>query len=239
MNYDWSWSIFGQPSLDGVHTFLESILIGTGWTLALALCAWIFALGLGLVFGIARTGPNKAARVMSAAYVEFFRGIPLLVQMFLWYFVIPELIPAQMGNAIKVLPAPWAQFLPALLCLSLYQGAHVTEIIRAGVQSVGRGQKNAAVAMGFSFTQVYRYVIMPQAFRLVVPPLTSQMMSTVKSSSVAMTIGLLELTGAARSMQEFSFHVFEAFSAATLIYLVLNVTVVQGVRRLDRLHHSQ
>jgi glutamate/aspartate transport system permease protein len=237
MNYDWSWSIFGQPSLDGVHTFLESILIGTGWTLALALCAWIFALGLGLVFGIARTGPNKAARVMSAAYVEFFRGIPLLVQMFLWYFVIPEVIPSQMGNAIKALPAPWAQFLPALLCLSLYQGAHVTEIIRAGVQSVGRGQKNAAVAMGFSFTQVYRYVIMPQAFRLVVPPLTSQMMSTVKSSSVAMTIGLLELTGAARSMQEFSFHVFEAFSAATLIYLLLNVTVVQGVRRLDRLHH--
>jgi glutamate/aspartate transport system permease protein len=237
MNYDWSWSIFGQPSLDGVHTFLESILIGTGWTLALALCAWIFALGLGLVFGIARTGPNKAARVMSAAYVEFFRGIPLLVQMFLWYFVIPELIPAQMGNAIKALPAPWAQFLPALVCLSLYQGAHVTEIVRAGVQSVARGQKNAAVAMGFSFTQVYRYVILPQAFRLVVPPLTSQMMSTVKSSSVAMTIGLLELTGAARSMQEFSFHVFEAFSAATLIYLVLNVTVVQSVRRLDRLHH--
>jgi glutamate/aspartate transport system permease protein len=237
MNYNWSWSIFGQPSLDGVHTFLESILIGTGWTLALALCAWIFALGLGLFFGIGRTVPNKALRLLSGIYVEFFRGIPLLVQMFLWYFVVPEVIPSQMGNAIKALPAPWAQFLPALVCLSLYQGAHVTEIVRAGVQSVARGQKNAAVAMGFSFTQVYRYVILPQAFRLVVPPLTSQMMSTVKSSSVAMTIGLLELTGAARSMQEFSFHVFEAFSAATLIYLVLNVTVVQSVRRLDRLHH--
>ncbi|MDM0041318.1 amino acid ABC transporter permease [Variovorax sp. J22G21] len=237
MNYDWSWSIFGQRSLDGVHTFLESILIGTGWTLALALCAWIFALGLGLLFGIGRTVPNKALRLLSGIYVEFFRGIPLLVQMFLWYFVMPEVIPSQLGNAVKGLPAPWAQFLPALACLSLYQGAHVTEIVRSGVQSVARGQKNAAVAMGFSFAQVYRYVILPQAFRLVVPPLTSQMMSTVKSSSVAMTIGLLELTGAARSMQEFSFHVFEAFSAATLIYLVLNVTVVQSVRRLDRLHH--
>lgn len=237
MNYDWSWSIFRQPSLDGVHTFLESLLIGTGWTLALALCAWIFALGLGLFFGIGRTVPNKALRLLSGIYVEFFRGIPLLVQMFLWYFVMPEVIPSQMGNAVKGLPAPWAQFLPALMCLSLYEGAHVTEIVRSGVQSVARGQKNAAVAMGFSFAQVYRYVILPQAFRLVVPPLTSQMMSTVKSSSVAMTIGLLELTGAARSMQEFSFHVFEAFSAATLIYLVLNVTVVQSMRRLDRLHH--
>lgn len=237
MNYNWSWSIFGQPSLDGVHTFLESILIGTGWTLALALCAWIFALGLGLFFGIGRTVPNKAMRLLSAIYVEFFRGIPLLVQMFLWYFVMPEVIPSQMGNAVKGLPAPWAQFFPALTCLSLYQGAHVTEIVRSGVQSVARGQKNAAIAMGFSFSQAYRYVVLPQAFRLVIPPLTSQMMSTVKSSSVAMTIGLLELTGAARSMQEFSFHVFEAFSAATLIYLVLNVTVVQSVRRLDRPHH--
>jgi glutamate/aspartate transport system permease protein len=237
MNYNWSWSIFGKPSLDGVHTFLESILIGTGWTLALALGAWVFALGLGLFFGIGRTVPNKAMRLLSGIYVEFFRGIPLLVQMFLWYFVMPEVIPSQMGNAVKGLPAPWAQFLPALVCLSLYQGAHVTEIVRSGVQSVARGQKNAAIALGFSFAQVYRYVILPQAFRLVIPPLTSQMMSTVKSSSVAMTIGLLELTGAARSMQEFSFHVFEAFSAATLIYLVLNVTVVQSVRRLDRLHH--
>jgi glutamate/aspartate transport system permease protein len=237
MNYNWSWAIFGQRSLDGVHTFLESILIGTGWTLALALGAWIFALGLGLVFGIGRTVPNKALRLLSGVYVEFFRGIPLLVQMFLWYFVMPEVIPSQWGNAIKGLPAPWAQFLPALVCLSLYQGAHVTEIVRSGVQSIASGQKNAAIAMGFSFAQVYRYVLLPQAFRLVIPPLTSQMMSTVKSSSVAMTIGLLELTGAARSMQEFSFHVFEAFSAATLIYLVLNVTVVQSVRRLDRPHH--
>ncbi|VTU30959.1 amino acid ABC transporter permease [Variovorax sp. PBL-E5] len=234
MNYDWNWSIFGQMSLDGVHTFLQSILIGTGWTLALAVCGWIFGLALGLVFGIARTVRSKPLRVVSAAYVEFFRGIPLLVQMFLWYFVVPELLPAEMGRAIKGLPIPWAQFVPALLCLSLYQGAHMTEIIRAGVQSVARGQKNAAAAMGFSPAQVYLYVLLPQAFRLIIPPLTSQMMSTVKSSSVAMTIGLLELTGAARSMQEFSFHVFEAFSAATLIYLLLNVTVVQAMRRLDR-----
>ena len=237
MNYEWSWSIFRQMSLDGVHTFFESIMIGTAWTLALALCAWIFALGVGLILGIGRTVPNKTIRLLSGVYVEFFRGIPLLVQMFLWYFVVPEVIPSHMGTAIKGLAAPWAQFLPALLCLSLYQGAHVTEIIKAGVQSIPRGQANAAVAMGLSFVQVYRYVIMPQAFRLVVPPLTSQMMSTVKSSSVAMTIGLIELTGAARSMQEFSFHVFEAFSAATVIYLLLNLTVVQGVRRLDRLHH--
>lgn len=236
MNYQWNWSVFGQISLDGVHTFFESILIGTGWTLALAFSAWIFAFCLGSAIGIGRTVPYKAVRLVCSTYVEFFRGIPLLVQMFLWYFVMPEIIPKQLGDAIKGLPAPWAQFFPALICLSLYQGAHVTEIVRSGVQSVARGQSYAASAMGFNGIQVYRYVILPQAFKLVIPPLTSQMMSTVKSSSVAMTIGLLELTGAARSMQEFSFHVFEAFSAATLIYLLLNVTLVQGVRRFERLN---
>lgn len=236
MNYKWSWSIFGEMSLDGVHTFFESILIGTGWTLALASSAWLFAFLLGSAIGIGRTVPHKAVRLICSMYVEIFRGIPLLVQMFLWYFVMPEIIPKQMGDAIKGLPAPWAQFLPALICLSLYQGAHVTEIVRSGVQSVARGQSYAASAMGFNGIQAYRYVILPQAFKLVIPPLTSQMMSTVKSSSVAMTIGLLELTGAARSMQEFSFHVFEAFSAATLIYLLLNVTVVQGVRRFEQLN---
>lgn len=233
MNYKWSWSIFGEMSLDGVHTFYESLLIGTVWTLSLAISAWIFAFCLGSVFGIGRTVPSKMMRSISAVFVEFFRGIPLLVQMFLWYFVFPEIIPSAWGNAIKGLPAPWAQFFPALLCLSLYQAAHVTEIIKSGVQSVARGQKNAAAAVGFNAVQMYRYVILPQAFRMVIPPLTSQFMSTVKSSSVAMTIGLIELTGAARSMQEFSFHVFEAFSAATIIYLLLNIIVVRGMRRLE------
>lgn len=236
MNYKWSWSIFEQMSLDGVHTFWESILIGTGWTLALALSAWIVAFGLGSVIGIGRTVPYKTVRLLCSVYVEFFRGIPLLVQMFVWYFVMPEIVPKQLGDFVKGLPTPWAQFLPAWICLSLYQGAHVTEIVRSGVQSVARGQSYAAAAMGLTGVQAYRYVILPQAFKMVIPPLTSQAMSTVKSSSVAMTIGLLELTGAARSMQEFSFHVFEAFSAATLIYLLLNITVVQGVRRFEKLY---
>jgi glutamate/aspartate transport system permease protein len=156
--------------------------------------------------------------------------------MFVWYFVMPEIVPKQLGDFLKGLPTPWAQFVPAWICLSLYQGAHVTEIVRSGVQSVARGQSYAAAAMGLTGVQAYRYVILPQAFKMVIPPLTSQAMSTVKSSSVAMTIGLLELTGAARSMQEFSFHVFEAFSAATLIYLLLNITVVQGVRRFEKLY---
>jgi glutamate/aspartate transport system permease protein len=236
MNYKWSWSIFGQISLDGVHTFWESILIGTGWTLALALSAWIVAFCLGSIIGIGRTVSYKTVRLVCSVYVEFFRGIPLLVQMFVWYFVMPEIVPKQLGDFLKGLPTPWAQFVPAWICLSLYQGAHVTEIVRSGVQSVARGQSYAAAAMGLTGVQAYRYVILPQAFKMVIPPLTSQAMSTVKSSSVAMTIGLLELTGAARSMQEFSFHVFEAFSAATLIYLLLNITVVQGVRRFEKLY---
>jgi glutamate/aspartate transport system permease protein len=234
MNYQWSWTIFSEMSPDGMHTYLQTIVIGTGWTLALAISAYLFALALGAAVGVMRTVASRRMRLVGATYVELFRNIPLLVQMFLWYFVLPELLPKALGNAIKQMPQPWAQFGPALLCLGFYGAARIAETVRAGIGALSAGQRQAGIALGLTQVQVYRYVILPQALRIVIPPLTSEFMATIKYSSVAMTIGLLDLTGAARSMQEFSFHIFEAFSAATIVYLVINTVVVYSLAYVEK-----
>src|SRR5260370_20856745 len=124
--------------------------------------------------------------------------------------------------------------MPAVLCLGIFPSVRVAEQVKAGIQSLPRGQRFAGTASGLTETQTYRYVILPQAFRIILPPLTSEFMNIIKNSSVALTIGLLELTGRARAMQEFSINVFESFSAATLIYLLTNLVVVLGMRVLER-----
>jgi glutamate/aspartate transport system permease protein len=165
--------------------------------------------------------------------VEVFRNIPLIVQMFLWFFVFPELLPTELGDAIKQMPPPWSSYVPAVLCLGIFTSVRVAEQVRAGINSLPRGQRMAGTAMGLTGAQTYRYVILPQAFRIILPPLTSEFMNVIKNSSVALTIGLLELTGRARAMQEFSFRVFEAFAAATVIYLITNLIVVLFMRWIE------
>lgn len=233
MNYPWNWSVFWQPSPDGRGTYLFTLVEGLGWTLAVALSAWLLALVLGLVIGVTRTLPSRSAQRIAAAWVDIFRNIPLLVQIFLWYFVVPELLPTEIGNFIKRLPSPWNGFIPATVGLALFTSARVAEQVRAGLQSLPIGQRFAGTAMGFTLAQTYRYVLLPVALRIIVPPLTSEFMNTIKNSSVALTVGVIELTAAARSMQEFSFQTFEAFTAATLIYLTLNLCVVIGMRLLE------
>ena len=234
MQYNWNWGIFWQPAPDGVGTYMSWLIAGLGWTLATALAAWVIALAVGSLLGVIRTTPVKWAVRLGNAYVELFRNIPLLVQMFLWFFVLPELVPAALGTAIKQMPPPWAAYVPAVLCLGFYTAARVAEQVRAGIQSLPRGQMMAGTAMGLTLPQTYRYVILPMTFRIVLPPLTSEFMNTIKNSAVALTIGLLELTGRARAMQEFSFQVFEAFTAATLIYILVNIVVVFFMRWLER-----
>jgi glutamate/aspartate transport system permease protein len=132
------------------------------------------------------------------------------------------------------MPPPWASFVPAVLCLGFFTSARVSEQVRAGIQALPGGQKMAGTALGLTLPQTYRYVLLPMAFRVILPPLTSEFMNIIKNSSVALTIGVVELTAAARAMQEYSFQVFEAFTAATLIYIVVNVSVVTGMRWLEK-----
>ena len=234
MNYNWNWGIFFQPAPDGTGIYLWWLVAGLGWTLATALAAWVIALGIGSVLGVMRTTPTKWMVRFGNWYVELFRNIPLLVQMFLWFFVLPEIIPKALGEAIKQMPPPWAAFEPAVLCLGFYTAARVAEQVRAGIQSLPRGQNMAGTALGLTVPQTYRFVLVPQAFRIIMPPLTSEFLNIIKNSSVALTIGLMELTARARAMQEFSFQVFEAFTAATIIYILVNIVVVLGMRWLER-----
>ncbi|HZN50478.1 MAG TPA: amino acid ABC transporter permease [Methylomirabilota bacterium] len=232
MKYNWNWGIFWQLSPDGRGTYLDTLVAGLGWTLATALAAWIIALVLGMVVGVIRTMPLPWLRRLGDAWVEVFRNIPLLVQMFLWFFVVPELLPVSVGTWLKQLPR--SAFYTAVVCLGLYTSARVAEQVRAGIQSLNRGQGMAGVALGLTLPQTYRFVLLPMALRIVMPPLTSEFLNVIKNSAVALTIGLVELTASARSIQEFSFQVFEAFTAATLIYMVLNLLVVTGMRWLEK-----
>ncbi len=234
MNYRWDWSIYLQPAADGSGTWLHYLIVGLGWTLVTALSAWVIALVIGATIGTLRTTPIRWVVRLGNAYVEIFRNVPLLVQMFLWFFVLPELLPRGLGDAVKQMPPPWGSFLPAVLCLGIYTSVRVAEQVRAGIQSLPRGQLMASTALGLTLPQSYRHVLLPMSFRIIMPPLTSEFLNIIKNSSVALTIGLLELTGRARSMQEFSFKVFEAFAAATVIYLITNMIVVLLMRVLER-----
>jgi glutamate/aspartate transport system permease protein len=231
--YKLDWSILLQQEPGGTGTYLNYLIVGLGWTLATALAAWVMALIIGAVVGTLRTTTMPWVVRFGNGYVEVFRNIPLIVQMFLWFFVFPELLPTELGDAIKQMPPPWSSYVPAVLCLGIFTSVRVAEQVRAGINSLPRGQRMAGTAMGLTGAQTYRYVILPQAFRIILPPLTSEFMNVIKNSSVALTIGLLELTGRARAMQEFSFRVFEAFAAATVIYLVTNLIVVLFMRWIE------
>ena len=231
--YKWDWSILLQPEAGGTGTWLHYLIVGLGWSIVTALCAWVIALVIGSIIGTLRTTSNAWVVRLGNGYVELFRNIPLIVQMFLWFFVFPELLPKGMGDAIKQMAPPWSSFIPAVLCLGIFTSVRIAEQVRAGINSLPRGQRMAGTAMGLTQYQTYRHVILPQAFRIIMPPLTSEFMNIIKNSSVALTIGLLELTGRARAMQEMTFHVFEAFAAATVLYLVTNLIVVLFMRWLE------
>nr|WP_233285985.1 MULTISPECIES: amino acid ABC transporter permease [Bradyrhizobium] len=216
----------------GTGTYLDLLLSGLVVTVKVSVLAWIIALVSGSVIGVLRTLPSRAASWIGFCWVEFFRNMPLLVQLFLWFFVLPELLPRSAGLWLKQLPN--APFWTAAIGVGFFMSARVAVQLQAGITSLPRGQKQASTALGLTTLQTYRYVLLPMAFRIILPPLTSEFLNTIKNSAVAITIGLIELTGQARSMQEFSFQVFEAFTAATVLYLLLNFVVVTAMRFLER-----
>lgn len=225
-------SVIFEQGADG-RPYYMWLLSGLGWTLGLAVFGWWIAFAIGVIVGIGRTVRNRFLAALARLYVEIFRNIPVLVQMFLWYFVLPELLPAAMGNWIKQLPPPWGAFFPALLCLSLYTAARVAEQVRAGLEALPRGQGEAAAALGLNDRKAYLFVLVPQALRLIIPSLTSEVMGIYKNTSVALTIGLMELTARAREISEETFQTFAAFGAATLIYLALALAVYRFMTWID------
>lgn len=205
---------------DGDGTWLMSLASGLQYTLAVAALAWIIAFVLGSVLGVMRTTENKWAVGVGNAYVELFRNIPLIVQFFVWYFVLPGLIPAVKVWVVSLDPTTH-QFVTAIVCLGLFTAARISEQVRSGIQALPRGQRMAGYAMGLTQAQTYRYILLPVAYRIVIPPMTSELMNLIKNTAVAFSIGLVELFFRTREMGELTFRYFEAFAAATLTYVVI------------------
>ncbi len=234
MPYQWNWRIFLSPVPSGDATYLGWMLSGLRVTVALSSCAWLLALVLGTAVGVSRTAPGRVLPRLSAAYVEIFRNVPLLVQLFIWYFVLPELLPPAAGAAVKRMNPAVQQFLASALCLGLFTSARIAEQVRAGIQSLPPGQRDAGLALGLTLPRTYRHVLLPVAFRIFVPPLTSEILNLFKNSAVCSTIGLLELAAQGRQLVDYTAQPYESFIAVTLLYLLLNAAVMLLMRWVER-----
>lgn len=215
MNFRWEWEVFLRDT-GGDQTYLEWLFSAWGWTLSVAACAWVVAFAFGSVIGTIRTTPNVWFVRFGNAWVELFRNIPLLVQIFLWYHVIPAMIPVMKG-----LPS----FVLVVLALGFFTSARVAEQVRAGIQSLSKGQRYAGLAMGLTLPQTYFHVLLPMAFRIIVPPLTSEAMNIIKNSSVAFAVSVAELTMFAMQAQEETSRGIEVYLAVTGLYIVTAMTI--------------
>jgi glutamate/aspartate transport system permease protein len=230
MGYDWHWRVFLEPA-PGRERYLDWVFAGLKITLTLGLSAWVIALALGAVLGVMRTMPNKALATFAAAYVELFRNVPLIVQLFIWYFVGPELLP--FGDAIKKIDPVAQQYLAAMLCLGTYTAARICEQVRGGILSLPRGQSLASQALGLTRVQTYRHVLLPMALRIIVPPLTSEFLNIFKNSAVASTVGLLDLAAQGRQLVDYTSRPYESFIAITTMYILVNAVVMLLMRFVE------
>jgi His/Glu/Gln/Arg/opine family amino acid ABC transporter permease subunit len=223
--YQFDWSVLwrgqsGQWLLQGLLTTLE-----------ISALAWLLAAALGVLSGALRTVPLRPLRALATIYVEFFRNVPLLVWMFFWYFGVPPLLPRPVQDWLFT---HGAEFWAGVFALGVYHGARFSEVIRSGIQSIPRTQFEAALSTGLTLAQAYRFVILPIAVRLIVPPITNESLNLLKNSSVALTISVAELTFQTRQIETYTAKAFEALTAGTLIYLVLCLGIAAIMARVER-----
>ncbi len=215
MTFTWNWQIFLQQN-GGGQTYLAWLMSAWGWTMSVALCSLVVALLVGTLMGILRTTPSKGLVFLGNAWTELFRNIPLLVQVFLWYHVIPSFFVS-----LRAVPS----FVLVVFALGFFTSSRISEQIKAGIQSLPQGQRYAGLAMGLTLPQTYRYVLLPMAFRIVIPPLTSESMNIIKNSSVAFAVSIAELTMFAMQAQEETARGIEIYLAVTALYFVSALAV--------------
>ena len=205
----WDWQVFLNDDGSG-RTYLQWMMDAWGWTLTVAASSWVVAVLIGALMGTLRTLPNSPGLArLASAWVELFRNIPLLVQVFLWYFVVPKMFPA-----FQQVPS----LLLVVFALGFFTSARIAEQVRAGIQALPKGQRYAGMALGLTTAQTYRYVILPMAFRIILPPLTSESMNLLKNSSVAFAVSIAELTMFAMQAQEETSKGVEVYLAVTALY---------------------
>lgn len=207
---NWDWQVFLQGT-GGSRTYFDWLMSAWGWTLSVSLLALLVALVSGTLIGILRTVPSKALSLFGEAWTELFRNIPLLVQLFIWYYVLPAIFPS-----LRTV----SSFTLVVFGLGFFTSARISEQIKAGILALPTGQRYAGLAVGLTLPQVYRYVIMPMAFRIVMPPLTSESMNIVKNSSVAFAVSVTELTFFAQQAAEETSRGVEIYLAVSFLYFI-------------------
>ncbi len=217
--YDFDWSVLWR------HPYGVWLLKGIWLTLKIGFLGWIIALFLGILVGTLRVTPWRWLRFISTAYTEFFRNIPFLVQLFFWYYAGPMLFGENLGRQINQIMG--LNYYTAIIALGIYTASRVAEHMRAGFASISRDQYQAVLSTGMTQYQMYRYVIIPYALRIILPPLTTEFLTIFKNSSIAMTIGVAEITFMSYRIDAETFHGLEATTGAMFIYLVLCMTVVR------------
>lgn len=217
--YDFDWSVLWRHPMGG--WMLQGILT----TIHLSMISWIIALLVGIVVGTLRVLPVAFFRVLGTAYVEVFRNIPLLVQLFIWYFAVPMLLPhsARLWMYENV---PNVEYIAAMAGLSFYHGARVAEQIRSGLQSIPKEQYQAALSTGLSQIQMYRHVVIPYAFRIIIPPLTTDFTGIFKNSSIVLTIAVSDVTFMTQRIDAYTFHGLEAIMGASGVYIIITLLII-------------
>lgn len=211
----WDWQVFLKDT-GGGQTYLQWLMSAWGWTLSVAAFALVVALAVGSLMGIFRTTPNKLLVAIGESWTELFRNIPLLVQIFLWYHVLPSIF-----LSLREVPS----FVLVVFALGCFTSARISEQVKAGIQALPKGQRYAGLAMGLTLPQTYRFVLLPMAFRIVIPPLTSESMNIIKNSSVAFAVSIAELTMFAMQAQEETSRGIEIYLAVTGLYFISAFTV--------------
>jgi len=233
MGYHWNWSVFLQPAGAG-QTYLDWLLAGLGTTVLMGTFAWIIAFLLGSVLGVMRTLPQRGLRNIGAIYVNVMRNVPLIVQLFLWYYLVPKLLPESVRAWLFSLPPASTAFVTATIGLGFFTAARVCEQVRAGIDSLPPGLRNASLAVGFTLPQAYRHVLLPVSYRLIIPPMTSEILSIFKNSSIASTVGVIELYARSRQLNDYTAQAYESFLAVVACYLLINAVVMLLMSLLER-----
>jgi polar amino acid transport system permease protein len=226
LKYQFDWSVVTSGK------YFEWLVSGFYTTLQLSLVAVFFSFILGLIIAVMRMSNIRPVRWFAHGYLEFFRNTPLLVQIFFWYFGSYKILPTRINDWLN---STNFEFGAAVIALTIYTSAFIAEDIRSGIRSIPKEQLEAARSAGFSFIRSMQYIILPQAVRISIPPLINQFLNLTKNSSLAMTIGVMELTYQARQIESYTFKGLEAFSAATLVYVVLSIVITLMVTYYNKM----
>ena len=233
-DYNWNWGVFFDSTGVGDEIYLDWFISGFCWTVSLGVLSWIVAMLLGTILGVMRTTQSKWMSGFATLYVDVFRNVPLVVQYVLWMQVtdyLPD--PAKEWFYNEISPNTSA-LITAVTCLGLFTAARVCEQVRTGIEALPKGQTGAAMALGLNIRQLYRHVLLPQAFRIIIPPLTSEFLNVFKNSSVASLFVQIELLARTKQAAEYTANLFETFTLATLMFVVLNMGLLMLFAWLER-----